>query len=331
LDNTAVILAQRPQGLPNADDFALETLPLPELAQGAIRCQTLYLSLDPYMRSVIAGNHMGHGVDPGDVVPGEVVARVTESDAPDWPSGTLVRCQGGWQQFGDHDPAALSRVPSGLSRPSLSLSILGMPGLTAWAGMVQQAKVRQGDVVVIPAAVGGVGAMAAQLARRAGATTIAITSGTEKQRIALEMLGYAHCIDRVDQDLSEALARVAPKGVSVYFDLVGDPTLTTVAQQLAIGGRVVLCGLIKDYNGDHKTTGPHPGLWITKRAIVSGLVVYDYEPLRDQFESEFVPLVEAGELIANEEIHEGLAAAPDAFCQLMRGQNTGKVVISLEQ
>jgi len=202
-----------------------------------------------------------------------------------------------------------------------------MPGLTAWAGMVDLAKVGSGDRVVIPAAVGGVGAMAAQLAKRAGATTIAITSGPEKRRIAIETLGYDHCIDRVEEDLGTALERVAPDGVSVYFDLVGDPTLTTVAQHLAIGGRVVLCGLIQDYNGNHKTTGPHPGLWITKRARVSGLVVYDYEPQRQAFEAEFVPLAETGELTANEEFHDGLGAAPAAFCRLMRGHNSGKVVV----
>ncbi len=311
------------------EDFSVVTPPLTPRAEGKIRCETLFLSLDPYIRSVIAGNHLGHGIDPGRVVPGEVVARVIESDDTDWPVDTLVRCQGGWQQFSDHPSEALARVPTELSRPSLTLSVLGMPGLTAWAGMVDLAKVGPGDVVVIPAAVGGVGAMAAQLARRAGATTIAITSGPEKRRIALETLGYDHCIDRIDDDLGTALERAAPDGVSVYFDLVGDPTLTTVAQRLAIGGRVVLCGLIKDYNGDHKTTGPHPGLWITKRATVSGLVVYDYESQRQAFEAEFVPLMEAGELTANEEIHNGLEAAPDAFCRLMRGHNNGKVVISL--
>jgi len=266
-------------------------------------------------------------VDPGDVIAGEVVARIVESDDADWPAGTVVRCHAGWQAFTDQSPEALARVPAALSRPSLALSILGMPGLTAWAGMVQQAKVREGDVVVIPAAVGGVGAMAAQLCKRVGATTIAITSGSEKQRIATEVLGYDHCIDRIDENLAEALAKIAPDGVSVYFDLVGDPTLTTVAQQLSIGGRVVLCGLIKDYNGDHKTTGPHPGLWITKRATVTGLVVYDYESQRSAFEEEFVPLAEAGELVANEDMHDGLAAAPDAFCDLMRGRNHGKVVV----
>lgn len=329
LDNPAVILAKRPEGLPEPDDFRLETRMLGSRHPGQIRCETLYLSLDPYMRSVIAGNHMGHGVDLGDVIAGEVVARVIESDDTDWPVGTVVRCQSGWQTLSDHPAEGLSKVPVGLSRPSLALSILGMPGLTAWAGMVDLAKVREGDVVVIPAAVGGVGAMAAQLCNRVGAKTIAITSGEAKRRIALDTLGYDYCIDRVQEDLAEALMRVAPEGVSVYFDLVGDPILTTVAQQLSIGGRVVLCGLIKDYNGDHKTTGPHPGLWITKRATVSGLVVYDYESQRSAFEEQFVPLAESGQLVANEEMHEGLAAAPDAFCELMRGRNHGKVVVKV--
>jgi NADPH-dependent curcumin reductase CurA len=329
VETTAVLLAKRPEGLPTPEDFSVVTRTLNSRDEAKIRCETVFLSLDPYIRSVIAGNHLGHGIAPGEVIPGEVIARVVESDHADWPLNTLVRCEGGWQQFSDHRPEALARVPSQLSRPSLALSLLGMPGLTAWAGMIDLAKVRAGDVVVIPAAVGGVGAMAAQLARRAGATTIAITSGAEKRRIAIETLGYDHCIDRIEEDLGSELERVAPDGVSVYFDLVGDPTLTTVAQHLAIGGRVVLCGLIQDYNGNHKTTGPHPGLWITKRATVSGLVVYDYEPQRQAFEAEFVPLAEAGELTANEEFHDGLGAAPAAFCRLMRGRNTGKVVVRL--
>lgn len=329
VENTAVLLAKRPEGLPTPEDFSVVTRPLTSRDAGKIRCETIFLSLDPYMRSVIAGNHLGHGIAPGEVVPGEVIAKVTESEHPDWPLNTLVRCEGGWQQFSDQTPDSLARVPSQLSRPSLALSILGMPGLTAWAGMVDLAKVGPGDVVVIPAAVGGVGAMAAQLAKRAGATTVAITSGAEKRRIATETLGYDHCIDRIEEDLGTALERIAPDGVSVYFDLVGDPTLTTVAKHLAVGGRVVLCGLIQDYNGNHKTTGPHPGLWITKRATVSGLVVYDYEPQRQAFEAEFVPLAEAGELTANEEFHDGLDAAPAAFCRLMRGLNSGKVVVRL--
>ena len=131
--------------------------------------------------------------------------------------------------------------------------------------------------------------------------------------------------------MAAALAELAPDGVSLYFDLVGDPLLTTVSQQLAVGGRVILCGLMGDYNGAQKTTGPPPGLWIGKRATVKGLVVYDFEHERLEFERRYTPLVEDGSIRANEECHPGLSSAPDAFCRLMRGENTGKVVVELAQ
>lgn len=142
-DNECVILTQRPDGVPNPNNFAFEVRSLGPRAAGMIRCQTLFLSLDPYIRSVIAGNHLGHGIDTGDIVPGEVVARIIESDDQNWPVGMLVRCHSGWQQFCDQPAEGLSQVPQALSRPSLTLSILGMPGLTAWAGMVSIANVKR--------------------------------------------------------------------------------------------------------------------------------------------------------------------------------------------
>lgn len=327
--NQRILLQSPPSGLPMPDDFQADTVPLTPLNRNQVRCQTEYISLDPYIRSVLAGNHMGHGIAPGEVVPGETVSLVVESEHPDWPIGTRVRAPGGWQTYSTHEPSELGRLPEGLTQSSLVLSILGMPGLTAFAGMRRLAEVTEGDTVVIPAAVGGVGAMAAQLARLAGARTIAITSGETKRSIALDHLGYDHCIDRKSDDVDAALTQLAPNGVSVYFDLVGDPLLTQVSQQLAIGGRVILCGLIGDYSGQVKTLGPPPGLWIFKRATVKGLVVYDFEHERSGFEQEFTPLVEQGEIVGNEEVHLGLASAPDAFCRLMRGDNTGKVIVSL--
>ena len=329
LKNHSIVLTARPVGQPDIGCFSQNHAALQALAEGFVRCETIYLSLDPYVRSIIAGNHMGHGIGPGDVIPGDTVSRVIASKNPDWPVGTLARCNGGWQKYSDHNSSELSPLPAGLSQVSLALSILGMPGLTAFAGMHRLAKVGAGDTVVIPAAVGGVGCMAGQLARLAGAKTIGITSGEEKCRISMEELGYSHCIDRQQDDVAQTLAKIAPEGVSVYFDLVGDPLLTTVSQQLAINGRVILCGLMNDYNGEQKTTGPHPGLWIGKRAQVKGLVVYDFEHERGRFETGYVPLIESGVLRANEEVHEGLASAPEAFCRLMAGQNTGKVIIRL--
>ena len=327
--NDCMLLRRRPSGLPTLDCFEAFVQPLAPLAAGKVRCQTLYLSLDPYIRSVIAGNHMGHGIEPGEVIPGETVARIVDSNCSDWPIGTLVRCDGGWQHFSDHTAEDLHPLPPGLLHPSLALSVLGMPGLTAFAGIHRLAQVTVGDTVVIPAAVGGVGAMAGQLARLAGAKTIAITSGQKKRQIALEQLGYSACIDRDQDDVATVLAAEAPEGVSVYFDLVGDPLLTTVSQQLAIGGRIVLCGLMGDYNGIQKTTGPPPGLWIGKRATVKGLVVYDFEHERSDFEQAYIPLVRDGVIQTNVEFHVGLACAPEAFCRLMRGENTGKVVVQL--
>lgn len=328
MNNERILLAKRPEGLTSLDCFTVDnTLVMPRQA-GAIRCQTDFLSLDPYMRSVIGGNHMGQSVDIGGVIPGEGIATIIESDDPQWPIGQQVRCHTGWQLISDHSASRLTRLPEGLTQPSLALSILGMPGLTAFAGMCSLAKVKAGDTVLVPAAVGGVGAMAGQLCRLAGAITIGISSGAEKCRIATEKLGYTHCIDRLQGNIAEQLQLLAPAGIDVYFDLVGDPILTIAAQQLALNGRVVLCGLIQDYSGQVKTMGPPPGLWIGKRATVMGLVVYDYEHQRNAFERGYTPLVEQGLITGNESIYQGLVQAPQAFCDMLGGVASGKVVIA---
>lgn len=326
--NTRVVLASRPIGIPTTDCFRVETAPVETLQKGLIRVKARYLSLDPYQRSVMAGNHMGQSAEIGDLIPGEAVCTVIESEHPYITVGSWVRCHAGWQSISDHSPETINLLPSGLSRPSLALSMIGMPGLTAYAAIHEIARVRAGDVVLIPAAIGGVGAMAGQLAKLAGATTIGITSSPDKCAIA-RSLGYTHVLSRHSETLAVEIAKVAPQGINVYLDLAGDPLLTIVAQQLAIGGKVILCGLIQDYNGESKTLGPPPGLWIGKRATVSGLVVYDYEHLRPQFEAAYVQLFEQGLLHPSEHFFNGLESAPEAFCRMMRGNTTGKVVIEL--
>jgi NADPH-dependent curcumin reductase CurA len=328
MQNQKIVLSKRPSGLPSPDCFRLEEEAHSPRPQGLVRVRNEFISLDPYQRSVIGGNHMGQTANIGDVVPGEAVCTVIESENDEFPEGTVVRAHSGWQVFSDHMPQALSRVPSALSRPSLALSILGMPGLTAYAAMHQIAKVKAGDTVLIPAAIGGVGAMAGQLAKLAGATTIGITSSEEKCALAKE-LGYHHVLNRNSGALAEDLSAVAPQGISIYLDLAGDPILTIAAQQLSLGGHVILCGLIQDYNGNHKTVGPPPGLWIGKRATVSGLVVYDYEHLRSTFEAAYTGLYEQGVLKPSEHVFQGLESAPDAFCRMMQGQTLGKVVVEV--
>lgn len=328
MQNQKIVLEKRPVGLPTPDCFRIENESLSPFPQGLIRVRSEFVSLDPYQRSVIGGNHMGQTASIGDVIPGEAVCTVVESENNEYPVGTVVRSHSGWQLFSDHAPQALSRVPSELSRPSLALSILGMPGLTAYAAMHQIAKVKAGDTVLIPAAIGGVGAMAGQLAKLAGATTIGITSSEEKGALAKE-LGYNHVLNRNSETLAEDLSAVAPQGISIYLDLAGDPILTIAAQHLSLGGHVILCGLIQDYNGNYKTMGPPPGLWIGKRATVSGLVVYDYEHLRSTFETAYTGLYEQGILKPSEHVFHGLESAPEAFCRMMQGQTLGKVVVEI--
>ena len=210
--NQRILLRSTPSGLPTPDDFQSDEVSLAPLSDNQVRCQTETISLDPTFAPCSQETH-GAWHCPGELVPGETVSIITESDHPEWPVGTRVRAPGGWQTYSSHDPSELARLPEGLTQSSLVLSTLGMPGLTAFAGMHRLAEVTAGDTVVIPAAVGGVGAMAAQLARLSGARTIAITSGEVKRRIALDHLRYDHCIDRKEDDVDAALAELAPDGV----------------------------------------------------------------------------------------------------------------------
>lgn len=324
-----VVLDRCPEGALVAEDFRIVESPLPEPGNGEVLCKSAYLSLDPYMRSQIAGRHLSGTIVPGDTMRGETVSRVVASRDPKLPEGTLVRCPGGWRSHSLHPADQVSPLPADFPSPSLALSTLGMPGLTAWAGLHCLAKPRGGETVVISAATGGVGAVAGQLAKARGCTVIGIAGSDEKCRRATQSLGYDHCLNRKTQALEDALRERCPRGIHVYFDLVGGPLLSAAARQLATFGRVLLCGLMADYNGRERSAGPPPGLWIRARATVFGLVVYDFEARRDEFLACALELYRAGKLQPWEEISEGLESAPRAFARLMRGENHGKVVVRM--
>ncbi len=327
--NERVVLAATPEGEPQPGHFCLEQTPLPEAALGEVLCRTRYLSLDPYMRSQISGRHISGGVSPGEVMRGETVAEVVADTSGHFSAGQLVRCMGGWQRYSRHAPADVSPLPEGLSAPSLALSLLGMTGLTAWAGMVWQAQVEAGDTVLIPAVTGGVGSAAAQFCRERGARVIGIAGGADKCHWAESELRVEACIDRHQEDIGDRLKTLAPQGIDVYFDLIGGPLLQLACEHLANYGRVVLCGLMAEYNSATRQAGPPPGLLIMKRAVVSGLVVYDYEARREEFVQACLPLLDAGRISQREDVSEGLATAPEAFCRLMSGDNFGKVIIKV--
>ena len=327
--NRQIILKSTPKGIPALENFSLRSAPMPEPGADEVLCRTRYLSLDPYMRSQIAGRHPSGAVAPGDVMNGETVSEVVRSNAETFSPGQLVRCMGGWREYSVHGAEDLNAVADNIDPPSYALSVLGMTGLTAYAGMIWQARVRAGECVVIPAVTGGVGSVAAQLCAARGARVIGIAGSGEKCRHAVESLGAAECIDRRSEDVEARLGELCPDGIDVYFDLVGGATLHAACRNLALYGRVVLCGLMAEYNQSGRSPGPAPGLLIGKRAVVSGLVVYDYEPRRAEFIRECLPLVAQARLTQREDITAGLENAPAAFHRLMSGQNFGKVIVKV--
>ncbi len=325
--NREIVLESTPQGVPAPGNFTLRTAPMPEPRTGEVLCRTRFLSLDPYMRIQIAGRHLSGTVTPGDVMKGETVSEVVHSNVAAFSPGRLVRCMGGWQAYSVHRTEDLYGVADNIDPPSYALSVLGMTGLTAYAGMIWQARVRGGECVVIPAVTGGVGSIAAQLCAARGARVIGIAGSGEKCGYAVESLGAADCIDRRSEDVEARLGELCPEGIDVYFDLVGGPTLDAACRHLAHYGRVVLCGLMAEYNHTDRSPGPDPGLLIGRRAIVSGLVVYDYESRRDEFIRKCLPLLAQGKLKQREDITVGLENAPAAFHRLMSGQNFGKAIV----
>ena len=328
-DNQQVLLVKKPEGVPAPEDFELRQAPLPEMPAGGVLCLTRFLSLDPYMRSQIAGRHPSGTVAPGEAMRGETVSEVLNSDSPELPVGRLVRCMGGWQEYSAHAAGAAQLLDEEITPPSYALSILGMTGLTAWAGMVWQAEVREGDCVLIPAVTGAVGSAAAQFCALRGARVIGIAGSPEKCRFATESLGIEACINRRTEDIDARLGELCPAGINVYFDLIGGSLLQTACTHLADHGRIVLCGLMAEYNRPERDPGPPPGLLIAKRAVVSGLVVYDFEARRTEYIRNCLPLLHTGKIHQREDISHGLESAPDAFCRLMRGENFGKVVAAL--
>lgn len=323
-------LAATPEGVPNEEHFKLAEVELPGLKESEVLCETLYLSLDPYMRSQISGRHISGTIQPGDGIRGEAISRILQSRSDQFSEGELVRVPAGWQAHSVHGVNEVARLPVGGVPPSYYLSALGMPGLTAYAGLIWQANPSAGETVLIPAATGGVGALAGQLAKSIGCRVIGIAGGPEKCREAVGRLGYDECIDRLSTDVPSELDRLCPDGMDVFFDLVGGELLHRVSERLKSGARVILCGMVAEYNAKERMQGPPPALWIIARAKVFGLVVYDFESRRQEFIDAVKPLVESGQIKVPEDEVVGLEQAPGLFCRLMRGENRGKAIVRVK-
>ncbi len=326
-ENIQIRLKNRPESTPAVGDFEVVKDSMPVAGDGEILCRSLYLSLDPYMRGQISGRHISGALHPGDMMRGETISEVVTSDHPDYQAGDLVAHQGGWQCYSVAKASDLTAVDRRINPHSLALGILGMPGLTAYAGMTYLAELKKGDRLVVSAASGAVGSMVGQIAKLMGCEVIGIAGSDEKCRWLTEQAGFEACINYKIQDLAEGLIQYCPDGIDVYFDNVGGDTLEAAMWQLSLGARVVLCGLMAQYNSDVMPPGPNPATIIKARATVRGLVVYDFFDKKQEFLDKVIPWVDQGRISYQEDVTEGIENAPAAFVRLMSGKNFGKTII----
>ena len=328
--NRQVLLKRRPNGMPVPDDFAIVEGPLVEPGDGQVLLKGIYLSLDPYMRGRISGQRSyAAPTKIGDVIEGRVVGQVMRSRHPSFREGDFAFGGYGWQTHSVVHGDALTKLDPAQAPLSTSLGILGMPGLTAYVGLKTIGQPKAGETVVISAASGAVGAVAGQLAKRNGCHVVGIAGGTDKCRYVIEELGFDGCVDHRRADLGAALEAACSKGVDVYFENVGGDVQRAVYPLLNDFGRMIMCGMIAEYND----VTPRPGLSLVaavrKRLKIQGFIVSDHAALRSEYLEMAAPLVRSGQLKYREDIVEGIDNAPAAFIGLLQGKNFGKLIIKL--
>jgi NADPH-dependent curcumin reductase CurA len=325
-----VRIARHPEGAPRAEDFRLDEDLVPRPSAGELRVRVDCLSIDPYLRALLGARYLTARPPVGAVVPGTGLCTVVESCDPGFAPGDLVVGDCGWREIAALPAAAVRRVDPGLAPPTTALGVLGIPGLTAWAGLRTIARPRAGETVLVSTAAGAVGSLAGQLARRDGARPVGIAGGPDKCRLAVTEFGYAACVDHRAEDLEAQLRAACPEGIDVYFDNVGGRVLEAAIGLLRKHARVVLCGLIDQYNAAQRPPGPNLGPVIGARATLTGLVVYDHLDRLPDFLAEVAPGVRDGSIRWREDVRRGLAAAPQAFVDLMRGANVGKLLVRVD-
>jgi NADPH-dependent curcumin reductase CurA len=331
--NRQWLLTERPEGMVEPSHFELREGPVPVPGEGEFLVRNLYLSLDPAMRSWMTDRPSYiPPVAIGEVMRGLCVARVTESRDPDYTPGEMVLGTFGWQDYavsGGDDTLSVTKIREGVP-PTWPLSVLGITSLTAYFGLREIAKPREGETVAVSGAAGATGSVVGQIAKIDGCTTIGIAGGKEKCERLVSELGFDAAIDYKSERTSKRLRELAPKGVNVFWDNVGGEMLEAGISNLAMHGRVVLCGAISTYNAETPPPGPRNYMnLLVKRARMEGFVVFDYLPRADEAIAELVAWVGEGRLQVKEDVREGLESAPAALMSLFDGSNTGKLLVKI--
>ncbi|MGA8708449.1 MAG: NADP-dependent oxidoreductase [Steroidobacteraceae bacterium] len=328
------MLNSRPTGEPTLENFRLEELELQQPGASQVLLRTLYLSIDPYMRGRMSdAPSYAPSVAIGAVMVGATVSRVEHSRHPEYASGDLVLAASGWQDYSLSDGSGLRKLAVDLRQPVRALGVLGMPGFTAFVGLLDIGQPAPGETVVVAAASGGVGSVVGQLARLQGCRAVGIAGGPQKCRYVIEELGFDACIDHRQADLPQRLAAACPRGVDVYFENVGGAVFDAVAPLLNVHARVPVCGLIAHYNDAAPAPGPDrlprvARLILARRIRMQGFIIFDHYASRyDDFQRRMAAWLAGGQIRSREDIVEGLERAPQALIGLLQGENFGKRVV----
>lgn len=332
MQSREIRLASRPEGTPGPANFALAEVTLKEVADGEVLVRNRWMSVDPYMRGRMYDRPSY--VPPfalGEALQGGALGEVVESRAEGFAPGDLVSSMFGWREAFVVPGAALEKLPRGGGVPDQAfLGVLGMPGLTAWAGLLEIGKPQPGETVFVSGAGGAVGSLVAQIARLKGCTVVA-SAGSDEKCDWLRSVGVHHAINyKTCGSLDAAVKAAAPKGINVYFDNVGGEHLEVAIENARPFARLVECGMISGYNETGPAAGPRNIIQVVgKSLMMRGFIVMEFAALRPQFLSEMMGWIGSGAVKWQETVEDGIARAPDAFIGLFSGANTGKMLVRL--
>ena len=334
--NRQFVLAERPKGEPDDNTLRLETVDIPKPAKDQMLLRNEYLSLDPYMRGRMSdAPSYAAPVKLGGVMDGGTVSQVVTSDVDGFSAGDWVVAFGGWQDYALSDGKGVINMGKNPENPSWALGVLGMPGLTAWAGLTQIGQPKAGETLVVAGASGPVGATVGQIGKILGCRVVGIAGGAEKCRHVVETLGFDACIDYKAEGFADALKAAVPDGIDIYFENVGGAVFDAVLPLLNPASRIPLCGLISQYNATSLPKGPDRmnylmGQLLIRRITMRGFIVFDdFGHLYPDFAGQMTAWIKEGKIKYREEMIAGLEQAPAAFVGLLRGEAFGKRVIHL--
>ncbi|MGO9560105.1 MAG: NADP-dependent oxidoreductase [Acidimicrobiales bacterium] len=332
-ENRRLVLAKRPTGMIDDSTVSLKTVPAPEPGDGQALIQVRYLSIDPTIRTWM--NDADGYLPPigiGELIRSGGIGEVIESKSDRYPVGRLVFGMTGWQDFtiADEDAAAMEVLPEGID-PLAAINVFGITGMTAYFGLLDVGQMRQGDVVAVSGAAGATGSSVGQIAKAKGAgKVIGIAGGPEKCAYLVEELGFDAAIDYKSENVARRLHEEAPKGLDIYFDNVGGEILDAALANLALRGRVVLCGAIAYYNEAGLPPGPTNYInLLIRRGRMEGFIILDYGHRFPEAQADILTWLLEGKIKHVEHVVEGLEHAPDALNLLFTGGNTGKVVVKV--